>query len=214
MAEDTNRLCDWMPLVHELYCYMFVWYRLKCKHGEGLDRARRNRGHCEDGKQGKILHRISFILPRRYLFASKRHLIYVVPLQRQICIQDCLFRDTTLKWEWLAGLRRSPVPEIGMVLQTTAKGKRLSQFGKNLRIQFVAGVRVLTRDLFSSVTASSHHVQHGLSSGSAPAAVCQIMWRVWVIRLVTVQMKFVWLTAPFLMHSVTLRARFAGFSLK
>lgn len=109
-------VCDWMPLLHELYFYMFVWYRLKCKHGEGLDRARRNRGHCEDGKQGKILHRISFILPRRYLFTSKRHLIYVVLLQRQICIQDCLCRDATLEWEWLTGLRCSGVPEIGMVL--------------------------------------------------------------------------------------------------
>lgn len=74
-CRHKQAVCDWMPLWHELYCYMFVWYRLKSKHGEGLDRAWRNRGHCEDGKQGKILHWIPFILPRRYVFAFPRRLI-------------------------------------------------------------------------------------------------------------------------------------------
>lgn len=35
--------------------------------------------------------------------------------------------------------------------------------------------------------ASSSCVQHGVSSRSAPAVVCQVMWRVWVIRSVTGQ---------------------------
>lgn len=65
--------------------------------------------------------------------------------------------------------------KLGWSFRQLPKVRGSAGLEKNLRIQIVAGVRVLTCDLFSSVTASSHHVRHGLSSGSAPAAVCQIM---------------------------------------
>lgn len=63
----------WIPLLSQCYCCTFVWHRSKYKHGEGLDRAWRNRGHCEDGKQGKVLHWISFVVPWRYGLTSERH---------------------------------------------------------------------------------------------------------------------------------------------
>lgn len=113
---------DWISLLTEQYCYAFVWHRSKFKHGAGLDRAWRHRGHCEDGKQGKVLHWISLVLPWRYGVTSKRDFISSIIKRWQKCIHIFLCRDTTFKWEWLTELWCSRVSQTGLVLQTAAEG--------------------------------------------------------------------------------------------
>lgn len=84
---------DWIPPLSGQYSYAFVWHRSKFEHGEGLDRARRHRGHCEDSKQGKVLHRVSFILPWRYDVTSKRNFIQSL-MQHGKNAFMCFFAET------------------------------------------------------------------------------------------------------------------------
>lgn len=70
-------------LLSEWYCHMCVLHRPKCRHGEGLGWAGRNRGYCEDGEQGQILHWVPFFLPRRYGLTPKETFMFYVSLMQR-----------------------------------------------------------------------------------------------------------------------------------
>lgn len=74
---DTNRwIVAEASLLSGRYYHVFVLHRSKCRHGEGLGRAGRNRGYCKDGEQGQILHWIPFFLPRRYGLTPKETFLF------------------------------------------------------------------------------------------------------------------------------------------
>lgn len=80
---------DWIPSLSEQYCYAFARHRSELQHGEGLDRAGRHWGHCEDGEQSEVLHWISFVLPWRYGVTSKT-LFYQALWGTLALIHSCL----------------------------------------------------------------------------------------------------------------------------
>lgn len=57
---------------------------------------------------------------------------------------------------------------------------------------------LLTFDWNTSVTATPNQVRHGVPPGSAPAAVSQVLRRVWVIRSVTIQISLILLSVSFI----------------
>lgn len=195
---DTNRwIVAEASLLSERYCHVFVLHRSKCRRGEGLGWAGRNRGYREDGEQGQILHWVPFFLPRRYSLTPKET-FFVCAWCSAVAKNTLLFPPMQRRDARARMTHRAAMFPGFSNWDGPSNSCQRSEVGSVWKCLKIRQPKMLTCTVFS-FTASSSHVWHGDSSGSAPAALCQVMWRVWVIRLVIVQIDLSQLTTLSLM---------------
>lgn len=171
----------------------FVWWRRsKSGRGEGLDRAGRNRGHSEDVEQGQVLHRVPLLLPRRFVAGSSSKQIIRFERLGSGKAHCCFLVQGHGVQVWMT--RRAPTfpgfsdwdgpsnscrrLELQICLEMSKKHKMLNCTLYPLSLFFFVFLFVFL--------ASSYRVWLGEPSGSTPAPLCQVMWWLWVIWLVQI----------------------------
>lgn len=172
--------------------------RFRFEHGEGLDRAWRHRGHCEDSEQREVLHWILYVLPWRYGVIMNTYYIMNYTAQSQTFINTFC---TESRRSSENDSQSSNVPgflKLAWSFKQLPKVRRCAIVHMFEKYRTLFKENLLTFDWNTSVTATPNQVRHGVPPGSAPAAVSQVLRRVWVIRSVTIQISLILLSVSFI----------------